>query len=244
MNRFFVPPECIDDHNVRLEEGLAHQICNVLRLKPQDLVVVLDNTGNEYIARLVEVNKKQVIGHIQERRPCTAEPTIRITLFQSMLKREKFEWVLQKSTELGVTRIVPVITARSLVQKTEIKPAKMGRWKHIIREAAEQCARGRMPELAEPIPLAESFKRPLDIRLMAVLGPDLRSIDECLSGVTAEGNKGVGLWIGPEGGFHPEEIDRAVNSGLSCIGLGPRTLRTETAAIVGCTLILHALKEL
>lgn len=244
MNRFFVPQEWIADDRVHLDEPFAHQICHVLRLQPQDLVVVLDNTGAEYEVRLTEVNKTRVIGCIQETRTCAAEPSVRVTLFQSMLKRDKFEWVLQKCTELGVARIVPVVTSRSLVQKTEIKPAKMARWRHIIREAAEQCARGRVPDLAEPIHLAETFKLPFNTRLMATVDKDLDSIDQCLSHVTVETSHDIGLWIGPEGGYDPDEVALAKREGISCVGLGQRTLRTETAAIVGCTLILHALKEL
>ena len=244
MNRFFIPQEWIEPDRVRLEEEFGHQIFHVLRLKPQDKVVVLDNTGMEYVVRLTRVDKKRAIGQIEERRVCQAEPSTQMTLFQSMLKREKFEWVLQKSTEVGVARIVPVITTRTLAQKTEIKPGKMIRWKRILREAAEQCGRGKVPELAEPIYLAESLKWPLDVRLMATLEGDLDSIHESLFQTRSEASPTIGVWIGPEGGFDPEETALAAKTGFSFIRLGQRTLRTETAAIVACTLILHALKEL
>jgi 16S rRNA (uracil1498-N3)-methyltransferase len=244
MNRFFIPQEWIEQDRVRLEEEFGHQICHVLRLNPQDRVVVLDNTGMEYVVRLTRVDKKRAIGQIEETRANQTEPSAQITLFQSMLKREKFEWVLQKCTEVGVARIVPVITTRSLAQKTEIKPGKMIRWKRILREAAEQCGRGKVPELVEPIHLAESFKWPLDVRLMAALEGDLVSVHECLSQANPESIADIGVWIGPEGGFDPEEVALAVNTGFRCVKLGRRTLRTETAALVACTLILHELKEL
>lgn len=244
MNRFFIPQEWIEPDRVRLEEEFGHQICHVLRLQPQDRVVVLDNTGMEYVVRLTRVDKKRAIGQIEERRANQAEPSAQITLFQSMLKREKFEWVLQKCTEVGVARFVPVITTRSLAQKTEIKPGKVVRWKRILREAAEQCARGKVPELEEPIHLAESLERPLDVRLMAALDGDLHSIHESLSRTGHEASTNIGVWIGPEGGFDPGEVALASKAGLSCVRLGRRTLRTETAAVVACTLILHELKEL
>jgi len=244
MNRFFIPQEWIEPDRVRLEEEFGHQIFHVLRLKPQDRVVVLDNAGMEYVVRLTRVDKKRAIGQIEETRASQAEPSAQITLFQSMLKREKFEWVLQKCTEVGVVRIVPVITTRSLAQKTEIKPGKMIRWKRILREAAEQCGRGKVPELAEPIHLAESLEWPFDVRLMADLEGDLRSIHESLSRTDSKASPNIGVWIGPEGGFDPGEIDLAKKMDFSCVRLGRRTLRTETAAIVACTLILHELKEL
>jgi 16S rRNA (uracil1498-N3)-methyltransferase len=244
MNRFFVPQVWIEENRVRLCDEFAHQICHVLRLKPQDLVVLLDNTGTEYVVSLTEVHKKQVIGHIQETRSCTAEPLARITLFQSMLKRDKFEWVLQKCTEVGVARIVPVITLRTLAQKTEIKQGKMERWKRIIREASEQCARGRVPELAEPIWLEESFKWPLDLRIMAALEGEQQSIHESLCHTDSTTGPHIGVWVGPEGGFDHEEIVLGEKAGAICVRLGQRTLRTETAAVVACTLILHELKDL
>jgi 16S rRNA (uracil1498-N3)-methyltransferase len=244
MNRFFIPQEWIEDDRVRLEEDFAHQISHVLRLQPQDQIVVLDNTGMEYVVRLTWMDKKRAGGEIQERRPCLAEPSTQITLFQSMLKREKFEWVLQKCTEVGVVRVVPVITHRSLAQKTDIKPGKMDRWNRIIREAAEQCGRGKVPELTKPIPLAESFQWPVETRLMAALEGELCSIREGLFPAETEARPSIGLWIGPEGGFHPEELALAARSGVRGVRLGARTLRTETAAVVACTLILHELKEL
>ncbi|MCF7973899.1 MAG: 16S rRNA (uracil(1498)-N(3))-methyltransferase [Phycisphaerae bacterium] len=244
MNRFFIPREWIEQDRVRLEDDFAHQISHVLRLKPQDFVVVLDNTGMEYVVRLTWMDNKRTGGEIHERRSCLAEPLAQITLFQSMLKREKFEWVLQKCTEVGVARIVPVITSRSLVQKTEIKPGKMDRWRRIIREAAEQCGRGRVPDLVEPTHLAESFAWPMDVRLMAALEGDQRSIPESLSQVNATTGPNIGVWIGPEGGFDSEEVAMAAGHGACCVSLGQRTLRTETAAVVACTLILHELKEL
>ena len=244
MNRFFIPQECIEENRVRLCNGFAHQICHVLRLKPQDLVVVLDNTGTEYTVSLTEVNKKQVIGHIKETRPSMAEPLVRITLFQSMLKRDKFEWVLQKCTEVGVARIVPVITQRTLTQKTEIKPAKMERWRRVIREASEQCTRGKVPDLAEPIWLEESLEWPLDLRIMASLGGNRQSIQESLCHTDSATGPNIGVWVGPEGGFDPEEVVLGEKAGSICVRLGQRTLRTETAAVVACTLILHELKDL
>ncbi len=244
MNRFFIPQTWIDGDRVCLSNGFAHQICHVLRLKPKDQVVVLDNTGAEYVVCLTEVGKHQVGGVIQEQRVCQAEPLVQITLFQSMLKRDKFEWVLQKCTEIGAVRIVPIITERSIVQKTEIKSGKMQRWQGIIREAAEQSGRGRVPELVEPISFSESLNWPLEIRIMAALEGNQHSIQQSLACADSIPRRSLGVWIGPEGGFDPEEVALASSQGVHCVRLGRRILRTETAGVVACALILHELKEL
>ncbi len=244
MNRFFIPQTCIEEDRVRLCNGFAHQICHVLRLKPKDHVVVLDNKGSEYVVCLTDVGKHQVCGDIQERRLCQTEPLAQITLFQSMLKRDKFEWVLQKCTEIGVARIVPIITERSIVQKTEIKSGKMQRWQAIIREAAEQSGRGRVPDLGVPMMFGDSLEWSLDIRIAGALRGDQCSIQKSLSQVDVTSHPSVGLWIGPEGGWTLEEVESATSVGVHCVKFGQRILRTETAAVVACILILHELKEL
>ncbi|MCP4449971.1 MAG: 16S rRNA (uracil(1498)-N(3))-methyltransferase [Planctomycetes bacterium] len=244
MNRFFVPPTWIEEDRVRLCDGFAHQICHVLKLHPGDGVVVLDNTGTEYMVRLTHVDKKLAWGEIQERRACPAEPLARVTLFQSLLKRDKFEWVLQKCTEVGVARVVPVITQRTLAQKTEIKPGKMERWRRIMREASEQCARGKVPDLAEPIFLEESLEWLVDLRLMGALEGNRQSIRESLCHMDSTTGPSIGVWVGPEGGFDSEEVALGNAAGAIRVRLGQRTLRTETAAVVACTLILYELKDL
>ena len=231
----------------------AHQIRNVLRMGPGDHIIVLDNAGSEYEVVLADIGKDQVVGRIIEQRPATGEPSVRITLYQGLLSRDKFEWVLQKCTEVGVTRFVPVVTQRSCVRKVEaVTPNKLTRWRRIITEAAEQSARGRIPELAPPVNFADALSGLKDFDRTLIASPtQARSVSAGtnplphgwgLSALRHTDNKtlqSVALLIGPEGGFAEQEIRLASDSGAVPLSLGPRILRTETAAVVASALILY-----
>ena len=115
-NRFFVSESGFDSDQVRLDPDQTHQVCHVLRLKAGDGIVVLDDAGYEYDAILTELSKREAVGRITNKRPAGGEPKVSITLFQSLLAREKFEWVLQKGTEVGVCRFIPVQTSRSIMR--------------------------------------------------------------------------------------------------------------------------------
>ncbi len=244
MHRFFVSPRQIMQLIVRFDDDQARQIRRVLRLRPGDRVLVLDGEGRQYEVALEEVTNARVTGLVASKAEATAEPTVRLTLFQSLLKREKFEWVLQKGTEIGVDTFAPVITRRSLVRETDdIKPEKFDRWQRIIKEAAEQSGRGLLPRLLTPRPFeaAASEAPAFDRALIAWEGDAPTSIRQALAGSQA---REVALFIGPEGGFEPDEIRQAAEFGVVPVTLGRRILRTETAAVVGAALVLHELGEL
>ncbi|NJN53352.1 MAG: 16S rRNA (uracil(1498)-N(3))-methyltransferase [Anaerolineae bacterium] len=145
MHHFFIPPKNITERQVILTGEQARQVAQVLRMRVGEQVMVLDNTGWQYEVRLTAVSREQVNADIIEKRLAEGEPAMHITLYMALLKREKFEWVLQKGTEVGVSRFVPVITQRTLAQDTEIKAGKQERWQKILIEAAEQSRRGRIP---------------------------------------------------------------------------------------------------
>lgn len=241
MHRFFVPKENISVQQVILSREQAHQICNVLRLRVGDRIVVLDNTGYEYDVTLKEVAADRAIGQILQKWPSTGEPSTQITLYHSMLSREKFEWVLQKCTEVGVTRFVPIVTERSIVRKSaDVTSKKMSRWQLIIQEAAEQSQRGRIPKLQNLISFRDVVFNldKFDISLIAL--PDGKSLRHALRKAGTEPID-IALFIGPEGGFTKQEVQTACNAGAVPISLGKRILRTETAAMVASALILYEL---
>jgi len=243
-HRFFVDSECISGAEVILSGQQAHQICNVLRLKAGERIVVLDNSGDEYEVLLTTVEKAQVAGEVVEKRQAAGEPGVEITLFQSILKREKFELVLQKCTEVGVSRFVPVITQRGIVQKGQIKEGKFERWQTILKEAAEQSNRGRIPKLDEPLKFSEALEQIGDFDCVLIAAPAAKfSLRGCLEKCGGEVKK-IGLFIGPEGGFSQAELDLAGEKGVIEFGMGPRVLRTETAAVVAAALILYELGEM
>jgi 16S rRNA (uracil1498-N3)-methyltransferase len=153
MHRFFVPTDQIADQSVTLAGETARQIFRVLRLRPGDRIAVLDDTGWEYTVDLLSVSSRQATGLVVEKALNDAESSATVTLYQAMIRPEKFEFVLQKGTELGVVGFIPIICERS--SKTpdgnRLSPNRRQRWEKIIMEATEQCGRGRRPNLGDPI---------------------------------------------------------------------------------------------
>ena len=243
-NRFFVPASSFEGELVRLSREQAHQVHQVLRLGPGDTIVVLDDRGAEYEVTLTAVSSKEAVGRVVSTRPAAGEPKVQLTLFQSLLIREKFEWVLQKATEVGVAQIVPVLTARGLVRTKQIEENKLDRWHRILAEAAEQAHRGRIPRIEPVTPFADVFSRFVGFDRVLIAAPtETVSLHEALQGIGRQ-EPSIALLIGPEGGFTDEEVALARNKGALAVGLGPRVLRTETAAIVASALILYELGEM
>jgi 16S rRNA (uracil1498-N3)-methyltransferase len=243
-NRFFVPASSFEGELVRLSREQAHQVRQVLRLGPGDTVVVLDDRGAEYEVMLTAVGSKEAVGRVVSTRPAAGEPKAQLTLFQSLLIREKFEWVLQKATEVGVTQIVPVLTARGLVRTKQIEENKLDRCRRIVTEAAEQAHRGRIPRIEPVIPFGDVFSRFVGFDRFLIAAPsETVSLREALQGM-GRPDPSIALLIGPEGGFTDEEVATARDKGAMAVGLGPRILRTETAAVVASALILYELGEM
>lgn len=246
MNRFFVSEENLQGDKVVLGRRQAHQIRNVLRMGAGERVIVLDNRGWEYEVILTAVGRGEITGRVAEKRPASGEPRVQITLYQSLLRRDKFEWVLQKCTEVGVSRFVPIVTERSIIRDpAAVTPTKLARWRRIITEAAEQCGRGRIPELAPPATLGEvvSGLEGFDCCLVALAQGPGEGIRRGLRRSDATPVT-IAVLTGPEGGFTEEEGRLCRDSGAIAISLGERILRTETAAVVAASLILYELGEL
>src|SRR6266700_2824481 len=159
MHRFFVPPELLKTTNidVPLPKELAHQIRDVIRLDIGEQLLLLDNSGDEILATVAKNYKASVEVHLLERRPGRSEPTIRIILCQGLLKSTRFEWILEKGTELGVSVFSPIICRRSMVGLEDAGSSKIQRWQRIIQEAAEQSGRSRLPELLPIRPLLDAL---------------------------------------------------------------------------------------
>ncbi len=236
MQRFFVTN--VVDNWVVFTPEQAHQISAVLRMMPGQHVLALDNTGWEYEVELAAVEKKRVTAVILSKHLAANEPTSQLTLYLSLLKRDNFEWALQKGTEIGVTHFVPLITERTVARP----PKKFDRWQRILTEAAEQSERGRIPALAAPVKLAPALAA-LPPQRPALI-PWEKAVRNGLRDVLGDGETAVSLFIGPEGGFTKTEIEQAQQCGVQPITLGKRVLRAETAAIVAAALVLHELRDL
>jgi 16S rRNA (uracil1498-N3)-methyltransferase len=254
MHRFFLPPDAIGPEQVYFPVETAHQLARVLRLQPGQRVMVLNNRGEECIIELVEVSPQSASGRVIERRESAGEPQVSVFLYLGLTQREKFEWVLQKGTEVGISGFIPVITRRSLVQEQHgLQPgsAKYQRWRRILQEAAEQSGRGRIPELHPPQHLLEALaetQETFDLAMVLWEGEfvlDLRSILHEASRQSEKTKRPkIGLLVGPEGGFGPEEVELARQSGWQPVSLGPRILRMETAAVVAAALVLYEFGEM
>lgn len=225
---------------------IHHQLQVVLRLQTGVQIVLLDGQGRAFQVELVALTRKGATGCVVAEVPCPSEPTAQITLYQCTLKTDKFEWILQKGTELGVARFVPVISQRSIVRPAAAVLKKYDRWRAIIREAAEQCGRGRLPELAPPLDWRDAIHYAQGLRLLpweeqnstaitikAALAPP--GIDENLQSLS--------LLVGPEGGIASEEASAAQTQGWQIVSLGPRILRAETAAITSIVLAMEYLNQ-
>ena len=247
MHRFFIPPDWIHGETVLLGDDVAHQLRHVLRLRPGARIVVLDDRGWEYEIALVSVENKRARGDIVTRRPASGEPSVQVTLYQALLKKDNFEWVLQKGTEIGVTRFVPLITARTVAAgENGVSAAKRERWARIVREAAEQSRRGALPVVDAPLTLSAALDDIAPgLTLIAweeVQGLSLRAAVAPLR--AASDAPHVAVFIGPEGGYEAAEVEAAAAHGAIPITLGRRVLRTETAAVVGAALVLYELGEM
>jgi 16S rRNA (uracil1498-N3)-methyltransferase len=243
-NRFFVSTSDFEGDRVRLSREQAHQVRHVLRLGPGDAIVVLDDRGAEYDVTLTTVSQKEAAGRVTGTRDAVGEPTIQVTLFQSLLIREKFEWVLQKATEIGVAQFVPVLTERGLVRTKQIDENKLDRWRRIVTEAAEQSHRGRIPKIEPAIPFGDVFSRYVGFDRFLIAAPSQTTpLHDALLGIGRK-DPSIALMIGPEGGFTDGEVALACEKGAVAVGLGPRVLRTETAAVVASALVLYELGEM
>lgn len=245
MHRFFVPPEWLKKEPVSLTGDVAHQLCRVLRMRPAERIVLLDNSGRAYIAELDRVTPSECQGHILSVSHPETEPHTRIVLYQAVPKAQNFDWVLQKGTEIGIETFVPLLTRRCMIQDLDrITEHKMERWRRIIKEAAEQSGRTRLPRLMQAKSFSQVCKSPPPgtLALLLSLAEQATSLRQILK--TTSSPQEVRLYVGPEGGFAPQEMRDASEAGLEPISLGPRILRTETAPLVASAILLYALGDM
>lgn len=249
LHRFFVPPDWLEEDRVTIVGSLVHQIRNVLRLGPGDHIVVLDNSGWEREVEITRVGKEHVSGRVVDKRLASGEPRTQITLYQSVLKGRRFEFVLQKGTELGIVEFVPLISDRCLIASLDDVDKKGERWQRIILEAAEQSRRGRLPRLRPAMFFPSACENARQGGLSLIPWEEARDVEGITSLRSVLRGAGqppfsVNIFVGPEGGFTPGEIELARQYGLIPISLGPRILRAETAGLVAAAAILYELGDL
>lgn len=246
QHRFFVSPETLTAPQVRLTQNLAHRISRVLRLSPGDHIYLLDGSGHEAEAEIIAISREEVLACVRGSYQLRTEPLTQVSLYQAALPGERFEWVLEKGTELGVSHFVPLICARNTAKLPvggKDWERKLGRWQAIIRSAAEQSHRARLPRIEAPMPFARAIMALAQPAIMAWEGSS-SSLKPALAALAADKPSVLSAVVGPEGGFTDGEVALARSAGVRLISLGPRILRAETAGIALATLALYQLDEL
>jgi 16S rRNA (uracil1498-N3)-methyltransferase len=213
-----------------LDKEILHQFKHVLRLQKGDVVIISDGQGSDARTRVRSITKDEAVLDIEDVFPNGKDPECDTTLYCAILKRENFELVAQKATEAGISRIVPVITARTVKQRIRSE-----RLTKIIREASEQCGRSSLVQLEDPKDLADALDEASGYDHAFIF--DERS-DRSIFLTPCSGNTRA-LYIGPEGGWTEAEVISAIEHGCTPLHLGSRTLRAETAAIVGSYIIVN-----
>ena len=232
-HRFFVDEDVGD--NVVLDGDQAHQIANVLRLKAGDEITLVRN-GDEAQVVIESVSAAEVRGRCIGRRAVDAEPRVRLSLALPILRGDRTEEVIEAVTQLGVSRIVPFVSARSVVRS--LPDAKRERWTRVAREAAETARRGRIPVIAEARSWDQLFDA-LDAPVLVAWESEvLVHLQDAVPGVAE-----LSLVIGPEGGLSLEEIAFAREHEAVTVSLGPRNLRSETAAVAAVAQVMAILER-
>ena len=243
MHRFFVAQDNIDRNKVSIEGDVARQISKVLRLSKGDLITIMDGSGCEFLVTLDFIDPRKVFGTVVKQAKALGEPRFPITLYQGILKGNKFDTVVQKGTELGVTSFVPVLCERSIPRGTLASfDRKLDRYKSIAREASELSYRGIVPFISQTLLLEDAFRQSLVVRIIPWEQEKVIGMIDHLE-KKLDYSQGISLFIGPEGGFTEYEIQAAIMHGLSTVSLGKRILRAETASLAALVLVLSYLGE-
>ena len=241
--RFFAPPEAFRQKTVVLTADEAKHLREVLRLKPGDQVYVFDGAGNEFRCTIVQAKRDEATLEISEIVAATApESPLNLTLGVALLKGEKFDLVVQKATELGVTRILPVMTRHADIQLRDASDAekRLNRWRRIAMEAAKQSGRATVPEIPLPVSFESVVKsESAELRLLFSERSG-KPLTDAISGAPVT----VITLVGSEGGWADEEINLATDNGWRVVTFGGRILRAETAAITVSVLMQNVLGDL
>jgi len=256
MVRIILSPEYLISEKISIRGDQARHLALVLRARPGDPVTIFDGAGFKYNCKILQSHKKEVIAECISKEPYSTESPISITIAQGIAKGDKMDFIIQKSTELGVNKIIPLITERSQVRHTE----KIGRWRKIALSASQQSGRDKIPNIEEPVSIDEFFSRlmtpsarsyiedikgvKLDNTALIILSEEYktRNLKQLLTGM--EKISHIILLIGPEGGFSKDEVNTAVDKGFIEVSLGPRILRTETAPLSALSIIQYELGDM
>ena len=231
MPRFFIPTENINNDTILINSDDVSHITRVLRMNIGDTLTLCDSKGFDYTAQIEKISQKEILCRILKSHKSDSEPNIEVILFQGLPKSSKMEYIIQKTTELGISKIVPCTLLRCVVklENAKAEAKKIERWQKIAEAAAKQSGRGIIPEIASIATLDEAISQLLecDIAFAPYECEDMQNLKSILT--SAENPMKIGFIIGPEGGFDIKEIEKLRSAGIKTVTLGKRILRTETA---------------
>lgn len=230
--RFYLPQSLSPNATVELTAEASHHAFTVLRLKEEAPLIVFNGEGGEYAATIISASKKSVVIKTNAFNPVDNESPLNTHLAIGISKGERFDLVLQKATELGVTEITPLFTERTEVKLDQERQEKIQRrWQNILINACEQSQRNRLPKLNSPIELSSLFSRENSEKKLILHHHSEKPLDK------NKAPKSVCLLVGPEGGFSDIEFKLATQQGFVALALGPRVLRTETAPLAAISIV-------
>jgi len=246
MYKFFVPPENFSFDKVIITGDDVKHIYKVLRLSKGEKISINNLNGKEFIGEISSITKEKVTVKILELQDVISESSIDIQLYQGMPKASKMDGIVQKGTELGINKIIPLWTKRVIIRRDEASQNKVDRWRKISIEACKQCKRSKLPEIEQGIDMKELYLRLKNYDLIIVPYENsenygIKAVKEKLRGKEI---KNIAIIIGPEGGFEEDEIEKLKALGGEIITLGPRILRTETAGVITAALIQYEFGDL
>ena len=244
MQHFFVSPEQVKKEKIYVEGSDVNHMKNVLRMKNGEELTVNDGEGCQYLCAVEAYEGDMAVLRILEKKQDESELASKIYLFQGLPKQDKMELIVQKAVELGAYQVIPVATKRAVV-KLDAKKAKkkVERWQQIAVSAAKQAGRGIIPAVGEVCTYAQALKMAgeLDVILIPYeLAEGMKETKKIISDIKP--GQSVGIFIGPEGGFEEEEVERAVEAGAKPVTLGKRILRTETAGLTILSVLMFHLE--
>jgi 16S rRNA (uracil1498-N3)-methyltransferase len=236
MNRFYVPPDQCLESFLTLPDEEAHHALNVLRLRRGDAAVVLDGAGTELECAVADASRHAVRLAVKSRRTAPPLP-FQLTLLQAIPKGKLLNSIIQKATELGASRVVPLLTERVVTHLDDDKSdARRDHWQHVAIEAIKQCGAPWLPRVEAATTAADFLTRgeAFDLPLIASLQPGAKHPREHFDAFRREHGRqpaSLCVWVGPEGDFTPEEVAAVLAAGARAITLGPLVLRSDTAAV-------------
>lgn len=252
MQRYFVPREQMEAEQVRLTGDDAHHLVKVMRAEPGDEIICSNGIDREVLARVASIDRNEVIARVVNELAMESEAAVEVWVAQSLPKGDKLETVIQKCTELGAARFLPFISERTVVAYDAKKETKrLERWSKIIKEAAEQAHRNKVPDIDTPLTWKQLLKLlpEADLSLICYEKESGLSLRPLLAQLAADASKAASpkrvlVMVGPEGGFTEREVQEAIAAGCHSVSLGRRILRTETAAMAALTCIMYETGEM